>query len=65
MRYKENTGNYPFWKSNNSVHPKADVASVSNTSGASSGIFEQNSEQKDPEKAMETVQAVPARTISG
>jgi hypothetical protein len=64
MRYKENTGNYPFWKSDKSVHTKADVASVSNTSGASSGIFERNSEQKDTEKAMETVHVVPARTIS-
>jgi high-affinity iron transporter len=64
MRYKENTGHLPFMKSKDSVHPKGDVASVSNNSGVSSGIFEQNSEQRDLEKAIETVQAIPTRTIS-
>jgi high-affinity iron transporter len=68
MRYKENTGHLPFMKSKNPIHPKGEVTSVTsinNTSGASSGIFDRGaSDQTDPEKAIATVQALPARTNS-
>jgi len=63
MRYKENTGHLPFRKIKNLDELKAEVASHP-SSGASSGIFERPSEQKDTEKLAPTVQTLPARTLS-
>jgi high-affinity iron transporter len=53
-------------KSKKPDHQKVEVSSVENASGASSGIFEARgtSSQTDPEKAIATVQALPARTNS-
>ncbi|KAE9372215.1 iron permease FTR1 [Stipitochalara longipes BDJ] len=63
MRYQENTGHLPFMKSKGPDHPQVDVPSVENASGASSRMFEtRTSNQTDPEKAIATVQAMPART---
>jgi high-affinity iron transporter len=58
---------FPFLKSKNQepVHAKEELSSVINTSNASSGIFDRGSSaQTDPEKAITTVHASPARTNS-
>jgi high-affinity iron transporter len=68
MRYKENTGHLPFMKSKTPNHPKGEVTSVTSinhTSGDSSGIFDRGtSDNTNSEKAITTVQVLPARTNS-
>jgi high-affinity iron transporter len=66
LRYHENTGHLPFMKSKTPDPQKVEVSSVENASGTSSGIFDARgtSSQTDPEKAIATVQALPARTNS-
>ena len=65
MRYKENTGHFPFMKSKDPDQPTLDVSSPEDNSVPTSGLFERRpSNRTDPEKAIATVQALPARTDS-
>jgi high-affinity iron transporter len=65
MRYQENTGHFPFMKSKNSNNPQVDAPGVEQASGATSSLFARRPfDQTDSEKAITTVQALPARTDS-
>ena len=59
MRYKESKGYLPFMKSKRSAEEKLGGASET-----SSGILHRDSDEKLPEKNVQSVHVAPTRTIS-